>query len=45
MMDSCRVGLNASKTSECRMDQQYEDILLQALLPKYESIWSAYHKR
>lgn len=42
MMDSRRDRLNSNSPPEGYMDQQYEDVLLQALSPEYENIRRAH---
>ena len=45
IVDSCRDRLNRSTPPEGPTDRQYEDILLQALSPDYESIQRAHLER
>lgn len=45
VMDNCRDRLNKRRPPERPADQQYEDILVKALSPKYEGIWRAHFKR
>lgn len=44
MMDSCRESINASRSAQDSWDRPYEDILLQTVSLKYDSIRRAHRE-